>query len=194
MKGPTSRISIKLYTGIFAVLITMACTAVQTTTGGGLTSVIAQNVVRIACTKALQQLDEGAFAGKKIELKLTGFNDDKNRGILEFMIRSKIEQYKGTIVNADMADMQAEVAILSAGNDAGASRMIVVNSDRTLGAVDLILTLRNAKTGSVVMTSTLRGEAKHEQTSIMGYQKTGKYSVKDAKGDYQLIPDPKLYK
>jgi len=172
----------------------MACTAVQTTTGGGLTSVIAQNVVRIACTKALQQLDEGAFAGKKIELKLTGFNDDKNRGILEFMIRSKIEQYKGTIVNADMADMQAEVAILSAGNDAGASRMIVVNSDRTLGAVDLILTLRNAKTGSVVMTSTLRGEAKHEQTSIMGYQKTGKYSVKDAKGDYQLIPDPKLYK
>ena len=175
------------------LFVSLACSAVQTTSGGGLTSVIAQNVVRIACVKAMKPIDVKAFSGKKIELKLTGFNDDKNRGILELLLKMKIEQNNGIIVGPEAAELQAEVAILSAGNDAGASRMILVNSDRTLGTVDLILTLRNAKTGVPVFVIPLRGEAKHEQTSILGYQKNGYYYVMNAKGKYEIIPDPKLY-
>ncbi|MFZ4514144.1 MAG: hypothetical protein ACOYNX_10985 [Geothrix sp.] len=184
---------VSLGLGVGALLGGLACTAVQTTTGGGLTSVIAQNVVRIACVTALRPMDPSAFAGKKVELKLTGFNDDKNRGILELMIKSKIEQNKGIIATAEAAEIQAEVAILSAGNDAGASRMIVVNSDRTLGSVDLVLTLRNAKSGAYISSKSLRGEAKYEQTAILGFQKDGKYYVKNAKGDYEIIQDPKSY-
>lgn len=171
----------------------MGCSAVQTTFGGGLTSVIAQNVVRIACIKAMQPIDGNVFAGRKVEVKLTGFNDEKNRGILELLMKQKVEMNQGMIVGPEQADMQAEVAIMSAGNDAGASRMVFVSSDRTIGSVDLFLSIRDLKSSKVVFAKALRGEAKHEQTSILGYQKDGRYYVKDNNGRFEGVPDPKTY-
>jgi len=177
------------------VAVAMGCSTTQKTPGGGLTSVVAQNVVRIACVSALRSADLTSLSGKSVELKLTGFSDEKNKGILELLFRSKMEESGARIVAADAAEIQAEVATMSAGNDQGRSSFpLLSHSERTEGSVDVLLTLRNPKTGEVISSQPLTGAAKYQQTTFIGLQGGGIYYVKTAKGKFEKVPDPTTYK
>jgi len=106
-----------------------------------------------------------------------------------------MEESGARIVAADAAEVQAEVATMSAGNDVGGSSFpILSHSERTEGSVDVLLTLRNPKTGEVLSSQPLKGAAKYQQTTVIGLQGSGIYYVKNADGKFEKVPDPSTYK
>lgn len=157
-------------------------------------SVITQNVVRLACVKALKDADFSALDGETVEIKYTGFVDEFNRGILELMFRTKAEQAGARLVSAGRGDFELEVATLNAGNDQGRSRIpIIKRSERTEGTVHVRTTIRDAQDGRVVLTQNLRGESKYEQSKIVGIQTKGRYYVRNLQGRWERINDPQTY-
>lgn len=170
-----------------------ACSTTQKTPGGGLTSVVAQNVVRLACVKGLENADMSSLNGQPVELKLTGFVDDSNKGILELMFRSKAEEAGARIV-PDNGKLELEVATMTAGNDQGGSRIpVLTRSERTEGSVDVQMTIRDIVSGQVIHTQPIHGEAKYQQTSVIGFQGDGSYFVKDGQR-FVKVPDPSTYR
>ncbi len=171
------------------------CSTTQKTVGGGLTSAVAQNVVRIACVESLRDVDLTAASGKAVEIKLTGFSDDKNSGILEHLFKTKAEEAGARIVPEGKGDVQLEVATMNAGNDAGQSSFpIISHSERVEGAVDVQMTIRKLDDGAVLTTQPLSGKAKYEQTTVIGIQGRGQYYVKNKDGKFVKVADPSSYR
>jgi hypothetical protein len=170
-----------------------ACSTTQKTIGQGMTSVVAQNVVRIATVEGLKVADFSAVSGKTVSVVFTGFADDKNRGILELLLTSRVEAVGGRVISdASAAQLRLEIAVLSAGNDQGSGGFII-KSERTESVVDLQLTIRD-KTGDIQYRRAIKGEAKYEQTSFVVGSDRGRYKVKTASGEWEDVPNPSVYR
>jgi len=179
---------------VFLTTIVSACSTTQKTAGQGMTSVVAQNVVRIATVEGLKGVDFSSVSGKAVLVSLTGFADDRNRGILELLFNSRVEAAGGRLVSdASAAQLRLEVAVLSAGNDQGGGGGFIVSSERTESLVDLQMTVRD-KSGAVQYRRGIKGEAKYEQTSFMVGTDKGRYKVKTASGQWEDVPDPSVYR
>ncbi|MGA0104229.1 MAG: hypothetical protein ACO3LH_11035, partial [Steroidobacteraceae bacterium] len=127
-----------------ASIIVTGCSTTQKTAGEGMTSVVAQNVVRIALVQGLKDVDFSLVDGRDVVVSLTGFADDRNRGILELLFRTRVEDAGGRLVASQSgADLQIEVAVLTAGNDQGGGFGIWLLSERTESLIDLQLTIRD---------------------------------------------------
>lgn len=175
-------------------LVTGACSTTQKTTGEGLTSAVAQNVVRIACVEALRDVDLSCCKGVPVEVKLTGFTDEKNAGILEYMFRSKAEQAGARIVPTGQGTYELEVGTLSAGNDAGGSSFpLITRSERVEGGVNVQMSVRNIKDGTVLKSEQVQGKAKYEQTAVVGIQGRGHYFVQNSAGKFVRVDDPATF-
>jgi hypothetical protein len=180
---------------LVALFLSTSCSTTQKTMGGGLTSAVAQNVVRIACVEALDGADFSSLKDQNVQLKLTGFADERNRGILELLFRTKAEEAGGKFVSQDSAVLELEIATMSAGNDAGASRIpIIKRSERVEGVVDVQISVRKIDDRVVLHTQKLRGEAKYQQNTVVGFQGSGNYYVKKANGNFDKIEDPTSYR
>jgi hypothetical protein len=178
---------------MFFLLSLAGCSTTQKTAGEGLSSVVAQSVVRIAGLRAMHDADLSALKGKSTHVDLTGFIDDKNKSYLESLIKSKVEAAGGRITDGKAA-MTLEVLVNSPGNDMGAASKVplITRSERTGGTIDLDLTIRRSG-GAKVKTEHVHGESKYEQTAILGIEGQGKYFVKGSGGEYTEVPNPSTY-
>lgn len=189
------RVLVMGFVGALVLALTTGCSTTQKTPGIGLTSAVAQNVVRIACVKALRDADFSSLEGQPVYLKLTGFADESNRGILEHLFTAEAEKCGARIVSEDKAKLELEVATMSAGNDAGRSSIpIISHSERVEGLVDVQIAVRKCEDRSVLYTQSLHGEAKYQQNTVIGFQGTGHYYVKIAKNKFERVENPATYR
>ena len=176
-------------------LMIIGCSTTQKTGGGGLVSVVAQNVVRISGVKAIKGVDLSPLKDMKTYVKLTGFVDASNRGFIDHLVRSRAEDAGARLVSEANAQNIVEVVVNSAGNDRGGSRFPVISrSERTEGSVDLDIIIRDVINGTKISTQNARGEAKYEQTTVIGIQGSGNYYVKNSNGKYIKVPNPEAYR
>lgn len=176
------------------LLVVSGCSTTQKTAGEGMTSVVAQNVVRIAIVQGLRGVDFSLVESKAVMVSLTGFADNRNRGILELLFRSRVEDAGGRLVNNPAAaDLQIEVAVLSAGNDQGGGFGLLLFSERTESLIDLQMTARD-RAGEIQYSQAIKGEAKYEQTSFLVGIDKGRYKVKNENGIWEDVPDPGVYR
>jgi len=179
---------------IFAVSASLiACSTTQKTPGGGMVSVVAQNVVKVAGYRAVRDLDLKVVAGRKIFLEITGFNDGANRGFIESVMKNQVELANGTLVDKQRADVNVEIIVNVAGIDHGTSSYFVGGAERSEGAFDVSVVARNALDGAKLSSQTIRGYAKYQEGSFLGIKGSGAYFVKE-KGEWVLVKDPALYK
>lgn len=180
---------------VVSFLMIFGCSTKQKTAGAGFVSVVAQNVVRISGVKAIKGVDLSPLKDRKTYVKLTGFVDDTNRGFIDHLVRSKAEDAGARLVSEANAQNIVEVVINSAGNDRGGSRVPVISrSERTEGSVDLDIIIRDVINGTKISTQNVRGEAKYEQTTVIGIQGSGEYYVKNSNGKYIKVPNPEAYR
>lgn len=187
-------VGLVLASAVFALSL-VGCASTQKTGGAGLSSVVAQNVVRVAGERAMQEADLSAVKGKMTFIRLTGFVDDRNKGFLDNLVRSRAEDAGARLVSEDKANVIMEVVINSAGNDWGDSKVpLLSHSERTEGAVDLDIIMRNPADGTKISTQHVRGDAKYEQSTVIGITGSGGYFVKDKKGQFVEVESPTSYR
>lgn len=178
---------------VLSLISMFGCSSTQKTGGGGMVSVVAQNVVRIAGIKAMRQADFSFLNGKKVYVKSTGFVDDYSGGFIEHLINTKAENSGAKLVHENKADVIIEVTINTAGNDRGTSRVpIITKAERTEGTVDLTIILRDANTGERMKSQKVLGESKYEQSTVLGIQGSGQYYVKED-DKFVKVEDPSSY-
>ena len=176
-------------------LATLGCSTTQKTPGVGLTSAVAQNVLRIAAVEALRGVDFSPLKGQAVEEKMAGFDDEKHTAeFLGFLFKSKAEQAGARFVPSGKGTIEMEIATLTAGDDSGRSSFpLISHSERVEGGVNVELTFRNRADGKALEDQPVRGQAKYEQTTVIGIQGHGSYYVKDSKGKYEKVPDPATF-
>lgn len=156
-------------------------------------SVVAQNVVRIAGSKAIRDLNLREVKDQKVYVDVTGFADDFNRGYISNLLKNEVEKFQGKLVKPQFADYVVDVAVNAAGNDKGGSNYIIGGAQRTEGSVDLTVTVRSLITGDKISSQIIRGEAKYQQGSIMGITGSGTYFVK-TRGGWDVVDDPARFR
>lgn len=170
------------------------CSTTQKTEGAGMVSAVVQNVVRIAGISAMKTADFSSIKAKKVHVKTTGFADDFNKGFVEHLVRTKVEDSGAFLSSEAEADAIIEAAINNAGNDLARSKVpLVSSSERSEGTVNLTITIRDAHSGRRVSSQNCIGYAKYEQGEFLGVPGSGQYFVKE-NGSYVLVPDPTAYK
>lgn len=178
-----------------ALLILPSCASTQKTGGAGLISVVAQNVVRIAGVQAMKGADLSILKDRLTYVKTTGFVDDRNEKFIDNLVRSRAEAAGAKLVREDKSQVVLEVVVNSAGNDQGRSKVpLVMRSERTEGSVDLDLIVRDVNNGSRLSTQQVKGEAKYQQSTVMGFQGSGEYYVKNNQGKFDLVKDPSSFR
>jgi hypothetical protein len=166
-----------LTAGLAATL--SACSTTQKTEGSGLLSVVTQNVLTIAGDGALSQADLSPLKGKGIQIEMTGFVEERNRGFLSNLVSAKTEDAGALLVRSGKPDLILEVVVNRAGNDAGKSSVPVLKtSRRTEAAVDLTLIVRDPINGQRISNQRVAAQSKYEQSRWVG--------VFDGSGEYFL--------
>ena len=176
-----------------ATCLLSACSTTEKSSGQGMVSVVAQNVVRIAGQQAVRYLSLRELDGVKCSVVVSGFADDFNRGYIENLIKNVVEESGGKLVNQQYAEYVVDVGVNAAGNDKGASSYIVGGAQRTEGSVDLTIVVRSLVTGDKMSSQTIRGEAKYQQGSILGITGAGAYFVKSS-GSWIVVDDPATFR
>lgn len=180
---------------IATLFLLPSCASTQKTGGGGLISVVAQNVVRIAGVQAMKSADLSQLKDKLTYVKTTGFVDERNEKFIDNLVRSKAEVAGARLVREDKAQLILEAVVNSAGNDQGNSKVpLVMRSERTEGSVDLDLIVRDVNNGSRLSTQQVRGEAKYQQSTVIGFQGSGAYYVKEANGKFTMVENPSNFR
>lgn len=156
-------------------------------------SVIAQNVVRIAGLKAVRDLNLSELKGQKTHLQTSGFVDEFNKGFINNLVISQVENVGGRLVDRSSADFLVDVGVNAAGNDNGSSNYLVGGAERTEGSVDLTIVVRKAASGERVSSQTIRGYAKYQQGSFLRISGAGAYFVKQG-AEWVIIEDPARFK
>jgi hypothetical protein len=166
-----------LTAGLAATL--SACSTTQKTEGSGLLSVVTQNVLTIAGDGALSQADLSPLKGKGIQIEMTGFVEERNRGFLSNLVSAKTEDAGALLVKSGKPDLILEVVVNRAGNDAGKSSVPVLKtSRRTEAAVDLTLIVRDPINGQRISNQRVAAQSKYEQSRWVG--------IFDGSGEYFL--------
>ena len=163
-----------------AVLLISACQSTQKTTGEGLVSVVAQNVLKLAGDQAIKGANFNSVSGLPVKIELKGFVEQKTKGFIENLVSAKAEKSGALLIRNGEPDIIIETVVNSAGNDRGSSSIPIINRAlRTESVVDLTIILRDANTGERISTQDIRGESKYEQKRWIGIiDESGKYYVK----------------
>jgi hypothetical protein len=184
---------IKYILALLAVVFFISsCSSTQKTAGEGMVSVVAQNVVRIAGTHAIKNLDIGEVDGQPVFVEVTGFADSFSSGYVLNLLRGEVENQGGRLVAERYAELIVEVAVNAAGNDLGASGYIIGGSTRSEGTVDLTVSVRNGESGERLSRQQIVGYAKYQQGSFLGITGSGAYFVMD-NGNWEIVRDPTYY-
>lgn len=170
----------------------VGCSSTQKTEGQGMVSVIAQNVVRIAGTKAVSNLNINEVKNKKINIKVTGFADKFSEGYIQNLIGDVVEKNGGKLVSEQYAQLSVDVAVNAAGNDVGHSSYILGGSSRSEGTVDLTVTVRDVTSGDRLSRQQIVGHAKYSQGSFLGISGSGAFFVLNG-SEWVIIKDPTYY-
>jgi len=173
-------------------LVLIGCSSTQKTSGQGMISVVAQNVVRIAGKEAIRDLNIGPAKGRNTYVSVTGFGDEFSSGYIQNLIRTEVENHGGKLTAQQFADTAVEVAVNAAGNDMGQSGYIVGGSTRSEGTIDLTITVRDLKTGDRLSTQKILGRAKYQQGTFLGITGSGAYFVLQGQ-DWKIVEDPAYY-
>jgi hypothetical protein len=165
-----------------------ACSTTQKTEGSGLLSVVTQNVLTIAGDAAISQADFSPIKGKGIQIEMSGFVEEKNRGFLSNLVSSKAENAGSLLVRMGKPDLILEVVVNRAGNDAGKSNVPILKaSRRTEATVDLTLTVRDPMTGQRISSQRVAALSKYEQAKWVGIvDGKGQYYVRSASSQQQV--------
>jgi len=163
-----------------AVLLISACQSTQKTTGEGLVSVVAQNVLKLAGDQAIKGANFNSVSGLPVKIELKGFVEQKTKGFIENLVSARAEKSGALLIRNGEPDIIIETVVNSAGNDRGSSSIPIINRAlRTESVVDLTIILRDANTGERLSTQDIRGESKYEQKRWIGIiDESGKYYVK----------------
>lgn len=176
-----------------SIIMCFGCSSKQKTGGKGMTSVVAQNVVRIAGIQAMKGADFSAMKNKKVYVKLSGFKEEFSASFIKSLVESSIEKNGALLAQKTDAELILTAVINSSGNDQGTSRVpIISSSKRCEGTVNLQLITRDAVTNEKLFSQNILGEAKYKETEVLGIQGEGKYYVK-IDGKYHKIEDPINY-
>jgi len=170
---------------LFTIFVLTSCQSTQKTSGEGLISVVAQNVLKIAGNQAIQNADFSNLNNVPVTVELKGFVEEKTEGFIQNLVSSSAEKSGALLIRSGKPDIVIEAVVNSAGNDLGSSRVPVINRAlRTESVVDLTIIFRDPDTGKRLSTQDIRGEAKYEQKTWVGViNESGKYYVKTS-----LIP------
>ncbi|WP_397597915.1 hypothetical protein [Sphingorhabdus sp.] len=165
-----------------------ACSTTQKTEGSGLLSVVTQNVLTIAGEAAVSQVDFSSIKSKGIQIEMTGFVEEKNKGFLTNLVASKAENAGALLVRLGKPDLILEVVVNRAGNDAGKSSVPILKaSRRTEATVDLTLTFRDPMTGQRISSQRVAALSKYEQAKWVGIvDGKGQYFVRSASSEQQI--------
>lgn len=165
---------------LFTIFVLTSCQSTQKTTGEGLISVVAQNVLKIAGNQAIQNADFSTLNNVPVTVELKGFVEEKTEGFIQNLVSSSAEKSGAFLIRNGKPDIIIEAVVNSAGNDQGSSSVPVINRAlRTESVVDLTIIFRDPDTGKRLSTQDIRGEAKYEQKTWVGViNETGKYYVK----------------
>jgi len=164
------------------IFIVSSCQSTQKTSGEGLISVVAQNVLKLAGNQAIKNANFSSVNNVKVKIELKGFVEEKTKGFIENLVSSNAEKSGALLIRNGEPSIIIETVVNSAGNDQGSSSIPVINRAlRTESVVDLTIVFRDADTGKRISTQNLRGEAKYEQKTWVGVvNESGKYYVKDS--------------
>tara|TARA_B100001059_G_C17756557_1_gene540241 strand:+ start:491 stop:1111 length:621 start_codon:yes stop_codon:yes gene_type:complete len=170
----------KLFISFTIIFIVSSCQSTQKTTGEGLISVVAQNVLKLAGNQAIKGANFSSVNNVKVKVELKGFVEEKTKGFIENLVSSNAEKNGALLIRNGEPSIIIEAVVNSAGNDQGSSRIPVINRAlRTESVVDLTIVFRDADSGKRISTQDLRGEAKYEQKTWVGIiDESGKYYVK----------------
>jgi hypothetical protein len=165
---------------LFTIFVLNSCQSTQKTTGEGLISVVAQNVLKIAGNQAIQNANFSNLNNVPVTVELKGFVEEKTEGFIQNLVSSSAEKSGALLIRNGKPDIIIETVVNSAGNDQGSSRVPVINRAlRTESVVDLTIIFRDPNTGKRLSTQNVRGEAKYEQKTWVGIiDESGKYYVK----------------
>jgi hypothetical protein len=165
---------------LFTIFVLNSCQSTQKTTGEGLISVVAQNVLKIAGNQAIQNANFSNLNNVPVTVELKGFVEEKTEGFIQNLVSSSAEKSGALLIRNGKPDIIIETVVNSAGNDQGSSRVPVINRAlRTESVVDLTIIFRDPNTGKRLSTQDVRGEAKYEQKTWVGIiDESGKYYVK----------------
>ena len=165
---------------LFTIFVLTSCQSTQKTSGEGLISVVAQNVLKIAGNQAIQNADFSNLNNVPVTVELKGFVEEKTEGFIQNLVSSSAEKSGALLIRSGKPDIVIEAVVNSAGNDQGSSRVPVINRAlRTESVVDLTIIFRDPDTGKRLSTQDIRGEAKYEQKTWVGViNESGKYYVK----------------
>ena len=165
---------------LFTIFVLTSCQTTQKTTGEGLISVVAQNVLKIAGNQAIENANFSNLNNVSVTVELKGFVEEKTEGFIQNLVSSSAEKSGALLIRNGKPDIIIEAVVNSAGNDQGSSRVPVINRAlRTESVVDLTIIFRNPDTGKRLSTQNIRGEAKYEQKTWVGIiDESGKYYVK----------------
>jgi len=191
-----TQIRLIINTCIIALIVAGAgCRTTQKTPGEGMMSVVAQNVVRVAGFRALQDADLSVLSGKPVRVEVSGFLDEHNRDFLGYLFNAGVERGGGRTVGKTEASIILRVVVNNAGVDQGDwSIPIIAKTYKTTGTVDADLIFRAAADGAEISRQHIRGEAKYEELNVAGFQGSGTYFVRDQSGEYVKVPDPVAYR
>ena len=156
-------------------------------------SVVAQNVVKIAGTRAARDLQLKELKGRKVAIQITGFVDEFNKGFIQTLVGSRVEASGGALVDKANADLNLEVAVNAAGNDRGRMGYVFGEAERSEGTVDLTIIARNAADGVRLSNQTIRGYAKYQQGTFLGFTGSGAYFVREG-DNWVIVEDPARFK
>ena len=159
-----------------------ACQSTQKTSGEGLISVVAQNVLTLAGEEAIKGVNFSAVSNKPVKVELKGFVEEKTRGFIANLVSSNAETNGALLIRNGEPEIIIEIVINTAGNDQGSSRIPILNRAlRTESVVDLTIIFRDANSGKRLSTQNIRGESKYEQKRWVGMiDESGKYYVKSS--------------
>jgi hypothetical protein len=165
---------------LFSIFVLTSCQSTQKTTGEGLISVVAQNVLKLAGKQAIQNANFSNLNNVPVTVELKGFVEEKTEGFIQNLVSSSAEKSGALLIRNGKPDIIIEAVVNSAGNDQGSSRVPVINRAlRTESVVDLTIIFRDPDTGKRLSTQDVRGEAKYEQKTWVGIiDESGKYYVK----------------
>lgn len=157
-----------------------ACQSTQKTSGEGLISVVAQNVLKLAGEQAIKRVNFSAVSNKPVKVELKGFVEEKTQGFIENLVSSNAETNGALLIRNGEPEIIIETVVNSAGNDQGSSSIPILNRAlRTESVVDLTIIFRDANSGKRISTQNIRGESKYEQKRWVGLiDESGKYYVK----------------
>lgn len=165
---------------LFSIFVLTSCQSTQKTTGEGLISVVAQNVLKLAGNQAIENANFSNLNNVPVTVELKGFVEEKTEGFIKNLVSSSAEKSGALLIRNGKPDIIIEAVVNSAGNDQGSSRVPVINRAlRTESVVDLTIIFRDPGTGKRLSTQDVRGEAKYEQKTWIGIiDESGKYYVK----------------